>query len=134
MYGIDEYGLNAKERAFCELYLKSGNQTEAYMDAFDVEDRRRAANGGSRLMKKEEIKNYLAIVRNKLSSERIAPAEEVLEFYTDVMRSLDVDLGYRINCAKELAKRYGLDKKTIEATVETSGNFEINILEMEESE
>ena len=36
-------------------------------------------------------------------------------------------MGYRISAAKELAKRYGLDKKVIEASVETSGNFEINI-------
>ena len=97
------------------------------MDAFDVDDRRKAGQAGSRLMKRDEVQNYLAIARNKVSSERIASAEEVLEFFSDTMRAASVDMGYRISAAKELAKRYGLDKKVIEASVETSGNFEINI-------
>ena len=126
-YDVDEYGLTAKERAFADYFLETGNRTEAYMDAFDVDDRRKAGQAGSRLMKRDEVQNYLAIARNKVSSERIASAEEVLEFFSDTMRAPSVDMGYRISAAKELAKRYGLDKKVIEASVETSGNFEINI-------
>ena len=86
-YDVDEYGLTAKERAFADYFLETGNRTEAYMDAFDVDDRRKAGQAGSRLMKRDEVQNYLAIARNKVSSERIASAEEVLEFFSDTMRS-----------------------------------------------
>ena len=102
-YDVDEYGLTAKERAFADYFLETGNRTEAYMDAFDVDDRRKAGQAGSRLMKRDEVQNYLAIARKKVSSDRIASAEEVLEFFSDTMRAPSVDMGYRISAAKVLA-------------------------------
>ena len=29
-YDVDEYGLTAKERAFADYFLETGNRTEAY--------------------------------------------------------------------------------------------------------
>ena len=36
-YDVDEYGLTAKERAFADYFLETGNRTEAYLMLMTVE-------------------------------------------------------------------------------------------------
>lgn len=125
---LDEYGLTQKEREFCDYYLESGNGKQSYLDSFGACSGNAAAIAACRLMKQEHIRNYLTLVNEALSNDRLAKAEEVLTFYTEIMRDKNQSTGDRLKAADALAKRYALFTQKIEANVVSSGNFEINIL------
>ena len=55
--------LTEKQRRFCEEYLKSGNATEAYMTAYNSESKNAAKIEACRLMKREDIQEYLLKLR-----------------------------------------------------------------------
>lgn len=115
--------LTDRQRLFVENYIKLGNKTEAYKQAGysnkgNYNSICRAAN---RLL---ENPNVTAYYRNLISNRRkdsIASVEEVLEFYTSVMRGevkdafgLDPSLADRLKAADALAKRYQLFTQKLE--------------------
>lgn len=76
--------LTPKQERFCEEYLVDLNATQAAIRA--EYSRRTAYSMGQRLLKKVEIQNYISELREKLKSEKIADAAEVVEYLTSVMR------------------------------------------------
>ncbi len=78
---LDEYGLTQKEREFCDYYLESGNAKQSYLDSFGASSKNSAAVLACNLMKQEHIKNYLSIVNEALSSDRLAKAQSYLDSF-----------------------------------------------------
>ena len=76
--------LNARQKSFCEYYVASGNATNAAIKAGYSE--RTAKSIGQRLLTFVDIKKYIDELMQKLESERIATAEEVLQNLTAMMR------------------------------------------------
>ena len=76
--------LNVRQKAFCEYYVASGNATEAAIKA--GYSKRTAKSIGQRLLTFVDIKKYIDELMQKLESERIASAEEVLQNLTAMMR------------------------------------------------
>ena len=76
--------LNARQKAFCEFYVASGNATEAAIKAGYKEKNARFI--GCENLTKANIKAYVKELMNKAESERIASAEEVLQNLTSMMR------------------------------------------------
>ena len=76
--------LNARQKAFCEYYVASGNATEAAIKAGYKEKNARFI--GCENLTKANIKAYVEELMQKLESERTASAKEVLEFLTKSMR------------------------------------------------
>ncbi len=132
--------LNARQKAFCEYYVASGNATEAAIKAGYSE--RTAKSIGQRLLTFVDIKKYIDELMQKLESERIATAEEVLQNLTAMMRGeiqeevivvegegdgvssarvmkKQVSAKERIKAAELLGKRHALftDKTKIEGTL-----------------
>ena len=108
--------LTPKQKAFCEYYLETGNQTEAAIKA--GYSRKTARVIGQENLLKPAIKEYL--------EKRIANSNEVLEYLTRVMRGeekdqfgLDVSIQDRTKAAELLGKRYRLftDKVQVEGVV-----------------
>lgn len=114
--------LTAKQRKFCDEYIKSGNATEAYFKAgYQIKSNEAARANASRMLTKANIKEYIETRLKRLESEKIAGAREVLEYLSSVMRgeqtesvatakgvydNVPVSAKDRINAAKELLKRY----------------------------
>ena len=80
-----------------------------------------AERQGSRLLKKVEIKNYIEERLQKVNKQKIADADEILEFLTSTLRGEIKDqLGFetsvkdRIKAGELLAKRYRLFEETKE--------------------
>lgn len=103
--------LTPKQKKFCEWYIKTGNATEAAKKAGYSE--KTAARMGSENLQKPVISAYIAERIEKQDAKLIADADEVLRFYSSVMRGqkkdqfgLDAALTDRIAAAKELMKRY----------------------------
>lgn len=127
-----------KQRKFCDEYIIDCNATRAYKTAYpNIKNEHSARTLASRLLTKVDIKTYIDEQLEKISSEKIADAKEVMEYLTSVLRgesessvlSLCGD-GYqevieknpdekeRLKAAELLGKRYGLFKENVALEVE----------------
>lgn len=76
-----------KEQLFVDEYLTDMNQTRAYKAVYTkVKNDNVAAAAASRLLKKPGIQEYIDERLAKISDEKIAKTEEVMQYLTSVMR------------------------------------------------
>ena len=124
--------LNARQKAFCEYYVASGNATEAAIKAGYSYNYANAQI--YKMLGNVGIKNYIDELMKKSQNDRIATAEEVLNYLTSVMKGegqeevvantgnvvyTSPSIKDRIKAAELLGKRYALwtDKTKIEGTL-----------------
>lgn len=81
--------LTLKQKAFADYYIQTGNATEAAIKA--GYSKKTAAEAGSENLRKPHIKSYIDERLEQISSERIADAQEVMEYLTKIMRGQDVE-------------------------------------------
>ena len=99
----DGYPLSVKEEKFIDLFIANG----------DMKKSLRAAGMNMRsLAGKDYITDEINYRLGKLRTQAIADADEVMRYFTSVMRNeekdqfgLDAPLSERTNAARELAKR-----------------------------
>lgn len=109
--------LTPKQKAFADFYVETGNATEAARRAGYKGNSITLGSVGAENLKKPQISAYIAKQVRPKEEKRIADAQEVLEFFSDVMRGqvkdqfgLDSSLSDRINAGKELMKRFDAGK------------------------
>ena len=109
----DEYGLTPRQRAFADYYIETGNATEAAKRAGYSE--KTAHVQGGQTLSILAVKQYIAMRTKPAADKRIADADEVLQYLSDVMRGavkdqfgLDASLQDRTKAAQELMKRYAV--------------------------
>lgn len=102
--------LTPKQRRFCEEYLKSGNATEAAKKAGYKETSCRVIAAEN--LSKPAISAYIKRRIDEQEAALVADANEVLQFYSAVMRGevkdqfgIDASLSDRLKAADSLAKR-----------------------------
>ena len=102
--------LTPKQKAFADYYIEIGNASEAARRAGYSEKASRQIAVEN--MSKPSILQYIAERTKPMEDKRIADADEVMRFFTSVMRGevkdqfgLDPSLKDRTDAAKELAKR-----------------------------
>ena len=105
--------LTPKQKAFADLYIKLGNATEAARQAGYSEKTARYIAAEN--LTKPVIADYIHERMSNQDKERMASADEVLEFYTAVMRGevkdqfgIDASLSDRIKAGMELMKRHAV--------------------------
>lgn len=76
--------LSGKQKAFADYYLQSYNATEAMTKAGYAG--KYVGTNADKLLKNTKIRKYINERSNSMSAERIATAQEVLEYLTGVMR------------------------------------------------
>ena len=110
--------LNKKQMDFVLEYLKTNNITKSAIKA--GYSKKTAAVQGSRLLTNVKIASYVEAVNERMESDKIADIQEVMEYFTSVMRGekkdqfdLDPTLSDRTKAASELAKRLDIREKTI---------------------
>ena len=127
--------MTGKQKKFCDEYLIDCNATQAAIRAGYSE--KSAGRNADRLMKNDEIKTYIENQLNKIHSNKIADAQEVIEYLTSVMRgeckdevlrligdgiqtidSIEVSAKERIKAAELLGKRHGIFNEKISLEVE----------------
>lgn len=107
--------LTPKQKAFADEYIKSGNASDAARKAgYSVKS---AYSIGEENLRKPEVSAYIAERQKLFESERIASAEEVMRFFSSVMRGevadqfgLEASLDTRLSAGKELMRRYNAAK------------------------
>lgn len=103
--------LTPKQKAFCEFYIETGNQTEAAIKAGYSKKTARVI--GQENLLKPAIKEYLEKRLAEIDAKRIANADEVLEYLTKVIRGeekdqfgLETSIQDRLKAGELLLKRY----------------------------
>ena len=100
-----------KQRAFCDYYLACGNATEAAIKAGYSE--KTAYSIGAENLRKPEIHQFICEHSKPQEDKRVATAQEVLAFYSSVMRNEEEMTKDRLRAAENLAKRFGVDKERV---------------------
>ena len=105
------------QKAFADYYIETANATESAKRAGYSE--KTAYSQGQRLLKNVEISAYISERMAEQGEKRVADANEVIEFYTAVMRGevkdqfgLDASLSDRLKAGDALMKRYNAIKET----------------------
>lgn len=100
--------LTPKQKAFADYYIETGNATESAKRA----GYKHPNVQGAQNLEKLSITRYIAERTKPTEQKRIATGDEVMEFFTAVMRGeikdafdLPPSLADRKDAAKELAKR-----------------------------
>ncbi len=126
-----ENKLKERQKLFCDEYLIDLNATQAAIRAGYAE--KYAHTNAPKLLDNPKIKKYLAERMSEKKSELIATQDEVLQYYTSVMRGQSTssvlarqyngsekviqkppDEKERLKAADALAKRFGLDSEALE--------------------
>lgn len=79
-----ERKLTAKQRLFCDEYIKSGNAKDAALKA--GYSAKTAYSIGNENLNKPELKSYIDAKLAEIESHKIADAKEILEYFTAVLR------------------------------------------------
>ena len=116
--------LTPKQKAFAEAYIETGNASEAMRRAGYSEKNVNAT--GAQNLAKPSISAYIKSRMAELDAQRVASADEVMRFFSSVMRGevkdqfgLDASLQDRLNAGKELMKRYAAIAPKAEKASET---------------
>ena len=78
-------------KIFCDTYLQTFNASISYAKAFPTAGEGTCMVNGCKLLKKQEIQDYLKERYKEASNERIADVQEVLETLTRVMRQEETE-------------------------------------------
>lgn len=108
--------LTEKQFLFCEAYLRTGNKAESAREA--GYSGQNLTSVGSRMLTSNNVKRYFRERQEKFDSERIADANEVLAYFTKIMRDEDINISERTRCAEDLLKHL---------SGESSGNAPVSI-------
>lgn len=100
--------LTPKEVAFVREYLKSGNKTEAYINAGFACARASASANAGRLIKKDRVQRALTVGAEVQQSQAIADATERRETLTVMLRDGEAHPIARLKAADILNKMDGL--------------------------
>lgn len=129
-YTHDGQELTIKEYKFIDKYIETGNVSQSVIQA--GYESKAPSVYGNELLHKPRIANEVEWRMVNEHAERIATGQEVMEFYSKVMRGeikdqfeLDAPLSERLKAANELAKRT-VDIATKAAGV-TQGQNEVTI-------
>lgn len=103
--------LTPKQKKFCDYYIETGNASEAARRA--GYSQKTAPFIGAENLKKPQIKKYISERMNNQDRERVASADEVIAFYTAVMRGevkdqfgIEASLSDRLKAGENLMRRY----------------------------
>lgn len=103
--------LTPKQKKFCDYYIETGNASEAARRAGYSEKTARTI--GQQNLAKRAIKDYISERMKTQDRERVASADEVIAFYTAVMRGevkdqfgIEASLSDRLKAGENLMRRY----------------------------
>lgn len=125
---MNQMELTPKQRAFADYYIECGNAAEAARRA--KYSSKTADAIGRENLRKPTISAYIAERMGQQDKSRVADANEVIEFYTAVMRGevkdqfgLDASLSDRLKAGDSLMKRYAAAADKNKGTMEKLDNL-----------
>lgn len=83
---VEQTKLNKKQELFALEYIKDFNGTRAYKEIYKCKKEETAKVNASRLLTNANIQTYIRQQVDSMKSDKIATAEEVMEYLTNVLR------------------------------------------------
>ena len=120
---MDSIKLTVKQKNFADIYIKSGNATQSYIDAgYKASSRNVAEANSSALLGNHKVKSYIDMINKRIQDESIAGMIEIKQFWTRFIREASFEDKDRLKASEYLAKTNGafIDK------IEHSGNINIS--------
>lgn len=96
--------LTEKQKLFVDLYIETGNATEAYKRVYKSKNDNTAAKEGFKLLRNPKITPFIEQRNKQLESHRIADMEEVKRFWTSTLRDENLDRKDRLKASEYIAK------------------------------
>ncbi len=118
---MSEKKLTPKQKVFCDEYIKTLNSTQSAIKAGYSKNSARTI--ASKLLTKDNIKDYINQRLEKKEDKRIASQDEVLEKITEVLRDDEAKKGDILKACDLMGKRYALFTEKIEH----SGSVDIKL-------
>ncbi len=97
--------ISRKQELFAQLFIKTGNATQSYIDA--GYEKKGANKNAIRLRDNPLIQNYLEKLRKQLEKHTIASIQENQELLTNILRNEEHHLKYRLRAIELLLKTQG---------------------------
>lgn len=114
---VKELKLSPKEQTFVLTYLSNGFvATDAALAA--GYKRTTARQQGHQLLKKKKIKEFIAKKIEELNKEKIAQVQDILEFWTEIMKDKQEFTTNRLKSSEYLAKYYQLFVEQIDMKID----------------
>lgn len=108
----DGYPLTAQEAKFIDEYCVTGNGQDSYLKAYPKSNPKNARQNAHILLTKQYITSEINHRIEQARTSSIASAQEIMQYFTDVMQGkikdafgLEASLAERTKAAVELAKR-----------------------------
>lgn len=95
--------LTQKQKLFANEYILTGNASQSYKKVYDCSDRVANVNS-ARMLVNASIKKYIEELNIKMDNNKIADMIEVKEFWTETLRSKEVERKDRLKASEYLAK------------------------------
>ena len=122
--------LTLKQKAFADYFIETGNATEAARRA--GYSKKNIGENAAKTLKNTKVSAYIKARLSEIEAGRIATADEVMRFYSSVMRGevkdqfgLEAQLSDRLAAGKELMKRFSaVDDKQKDALARLDALFE----------
>ena len=131
----EDFGLNEKQKRFCEYYVKNQSAGKSYFQAYSIDENKKigmnsAYSNGSKLLKSDKIKNYLNVLRRETKKKAMLSVEDIVnELETIISDVGGVKMSDKLKAIELLGKYHGawLDKME----VNSNSNIEINLTGIE---
>lgn len=97
--------LTNNQRKFAEEYLKCGNATQAYKNAYSsCKKDSTARTNGARLLANTDVRTYINAINAITTNNNIMTIQEIKETYTRIARDEEVDCIARVRALDSLVK------------------------------
>jgi len=100
--------MTERQKRFAEYYLESGNARRSAIKAGY------SAGYAQHVKRQKGVREYIEMRIGSMDNSRVASADEVLAFLTDVMRGQEMDekgVSLRMKAAEMIAKRMGYEQE-----------------------
>lgn len=117
--------LSAKQKAFCEEYVKSYNATQSYLSAYPNSAYDTAKGMGYKLLRDQRVKDYItelekeAYAANRINAEHIANELAKMAFSETSAENI------KLRAIDLLQKQLSLQTQKVDATVSNDINIRI---------
>lgn len=100
--------LNAKQKQFCERYIKDFNGRRSYMEVYGTEDEDVADAAASRLLKKVEVRLYIQQLIKEHVSQELTP-DRILYELMEIAFDRNATQNTRLQALQHLSKLMGME-------------------------
>lgn len=130
----EDYGLNEKQKRFCEYYIKNQSAGQAYYRAYATDMNKEISMGsaytnGAKLLKSDKIKNYLNVLHKETKKRNLMEMEEIISELVDIATTPATKTSDKLRALELIGKYHGgwQDKVTVDQT----STIEINLTGIE---